>query len=319
MIVAGIDISKANLDLNISKKDEVKRFTNSAKGIVKLINYLQVEAVELVVLEATGGYEQKLLKLLWSAQIPVSVINPRWVRDFAKSFGQRAKSDKIDARVLTLYGEQHKPMPTEPLQEVIIELRLILTRRTQLNQMLVSEKNHAKAPEVSSAIKRDIRKLIKTIASQIKELDKRILSLIQDTQEIKIKAEKLSAKTGVGPVLMTTLIADLPELGKVRRNVASALVGVAPFDNDSGNYTGKRRIAGGRVRVRNVLYMATLSAIRSDEHLKKFYLSLLARGKPKKVAIVACMRKFIVFLNGVLREEPDNNFMANQELQTGSL
>lgn len=314
MIVAGIDISKNNLDIRISGDSKSYRFGNSSKGLIRLLKLLQKSKVELVVVEATGGYEKKVTNLCWGANIKIAVINPRWSRDFANSFGRRAKNDKIDAEVLMLYGEKHNPKPTQAVSETISALRLYLTRRNQLTQMLVMEKNHALAPEVSTELKREIRKGITFITKQIKEIDSKISTLIDSSPEIKTKADKLLEKTGVGKVLMTTLIADMPELGKVNRKVASALVGVAPFDNESGRFQGVRRIAGGRVRVRNVLYMATLSAVRHDEHIKKFYKQLLARGKPKKVALVACMRKFIVFLNGVLREDPENNFMSQENL-----
>lgn len=314
MIVAGIDISKNNLDIRISGDSKSYRFGNSSKGLISLLKLLQKSKVELVVVEATGGYEKKVANLCWGANIKIAVINPRWSRDFANSFGRRAKNDKIDAEVLMLYGEKHNPKPTQAVSETISALRMYLTRRNQLTQMLVMEKNHALAPEVSTELKREIRKGITFITKQIKEIDSKISTLIDSSPEIKTKADKLLEKTGVGKVLMTTLIADMPELGKVNRKVASALVGVAPFDNESGRFQGVRRIAGGRVRVRNVLYMATLSAVRHDEHIKKFYKRLLSRGKPKKVALVACMRKFIVFLNGVLREEPENNFMSQENL-----
>lgn len=318
MIVAGIDVSKNNLDVRISGNSQSYRFSNSKKGLIRLLKQLQKSKVELVVVEATGGYESKVTNLCWGADIKIAIINPRWSRDFANSFGRRAKNDKIDAEVLMLYGEKHNPAPTQAVSETITGLRLYLTRRTQLTQMLVMEKNHALAPEVSKELKREIRKGITFITKQIREIDGRISALIDASPEVKIKADKLLEKTGVGKVLMTTLIADMPELGKVNRKVASALVGVAPFDYDSGPFQGRRRIAGGRVRVRNALYMATLSAVRHDEHIKKFYKRLLSRGKPKKVALVACMRKFIVFLNGVLRQEPENNFMSQENLATAS-
>lgn len=318
-IVAGIDVSKNFLDCKCSGSQQTTRYANNPKDLLKLLKHLKKSNVELVVVEATGGYEQALVQLLWSANLKVAVINPRWIRDFAKSFGKRAKTDQIDANVLMLYGEQQNPMPTPPVSDIICQLRVILTRRAQLNQMLVMEKNHALAPGVSNDIKRDIRTAIKALVKQIKQLDQKIMALINSSSEIKAKADKLSQKTGVGPVLMTTLIADMPELGTVKRNVAAALVGVAPFNHDSGKHKGKRAIAGGRVRVRNVLYMATLSAIRHDEHLKKFYVRLLSKGKPKKVAIVACMRKFLIFLNGVIRQEPEQNFLAEDKILTSPL
>lgn len=309
-IISGVDVSKERLEYTYSGAGEVWRYANKASGCLKLVKQLKKAKVELVVLEATGGYEQSLCKVLWAEGMAVAVVNPRWIRSFAQGLGRRAKSDSIDSQVIMEYGERNNPKTTEPIPEVIQRLRGYLTRRQQLTEMLVMEKNHVSAPEVSAEMRRSIRKLITSMRAQIKEVDILIGKAIESSPEIRQKASKLREQTGVGPVLMTTLIADVPELGKVRRNVASALVGVAPYDDDSGNYAGKRHIAGGRVRARNTLYMATLSAIRHDEHLKSYYKRLLARGKPRKVAIVACMRKFIIFLNATLRKEPSQHYMA---------
>jgi transposase len=305
-IVSGVDVSKDHLEYTYTNAPEVWRYANSQSGCLKLIKQLKKAAVTLVIVE----YQQRLCRLLWAAQIPVAVVNPRWVRSFAQSLGQRAKNDILDAKILMTYGERNNPRVTEPVSPLIQKLREYLTRRQQLNEMLVMEKNHAAAPEVSIEMKRSIRKLMATIRTQIQAVDSLICSAIESEPEIHHKAQKLRSQTGVGPVLMTTLIADVPELGSVRRNVASALLGVAPFDDDSGNHSGKRQIAGGRVRARNALYMATLAAIRHDEHLKNFYRRLLIRKKPRKVAIVACMRKFIIHLNAILRQHPENHFMA---------
>ena len=248
--------------------------------------------------------------MLWAAGVPVAVVNPRWVNAFAASRGWKAKNDSIDAQLLMEYGERNNPQPTPAVPEVIERLRGFLTRREQLNGMLVMEKNHAAAPEIPLEMRREIRKSIGAIRRQIKAVDECIAKTIESTPEIQTKAQKLSEQTGVGPVLMTSLIADVPELGRVRRNVASALVGVAPYDHDSGSLKGKRSISGGRARPRKALYMATLAAIRHNPQIKSFYQRLVARGKPRKVAIVACMRKFIVFLNAVLRENPEQHFLA---------
>lgn len=309
-IVSGVDVSKDGLEYTYTGAGEVWRYANTQSGCLKLIRRLKHAKVSVAIVEATGGYEQRLCKLLWAADLPVAIVNARWVRSFAQSLGKRAKNDTIDARVLMEYGERNNPRTTTPVPEVIQVLRSYLTRRQQLNEMLVMEKNHAAVPELPLEMRRSVRKLITAIRGQIKEVDGRIAMTIEGDLQIRHKAAKLRQQTGVGPVLMATLIADVPELGKVRRNVASALVGVAPFDQDSGKHSGKRAIAGGRVRARNTLYMATLAAIRHDPHLKEFYRRLLARGKPRKVAIVACMRKFIVFLNGILRENPEQHFMA---------
>jgi transposase len=307
---AGVDVGSRNIDFFWRGAKGLKRRPNTTAGCLKLISELQKAGIEQVVIESSGGYEQLLCQLLWAKQIKVSILNPRWIRDFAKSIGQRAKNDAIDAEILMEYGERNAPSPTEPVPEVIRKLRGYLTRRNQLSDMLVVEKNHLSAPDTSEEIKENVRGLIRTLRAQIKKIDALMAATIEAVPEIKEKAHKLRQQTGVGPVLMTTLIADVPELGKVPRNVASALVGVAPFDDDSDRSSRKRVIAGGRARPRKALYMATLAALRHDKHLKAFYIGLVARGKPRKVAIVACMRKFIVFLNGILREDPSQHFMA---------
>lgn len=305
MIVCGIDVSKTWVDCSLSGSKKVFRVDNSPEGLSRLADTLQAHQTELVVVEATGGYEQLLCRILWGSSIPVAVINPRWIRDFAKSLGRRAKSDKIDATLLRRYGEQNKPEATEPIDEVVQELRFYLTRRSQLIDMMTMEKNHLKAPNVPSSLKKNIRDSIERLSHQIKKLDGEILSLVESKPDIKKKADALQEKTGVGPVLMMTLIADMPELGRVNRGSIAALAGVAPFTKESGIGKGAQHIAGGRARVRKALYMATLSAVRFDSHLKEFYLQLIRRGKEKKVALVACMRKFLIFLNSTIKKMND--------------
>lgn len=309
--IAGIDVSKDWLDYIYTGTREVIRCRNTQSGCLRLIKRLQKAGITLVVLESTGGYERLLCRLLWASDVPVAVMNPRWVRSFASSLGKRAKSDPIDARLLMEYGERNSPEPTPPIPEIIEELRGLLTRREQLNTMLVMEKNHASSPELSLEVRKGIRQSIVGIKKQIQAIDTLLTHTIEQSPEVHSRASKLREQTGVGPVLMMTLIADVPELGKVRRNVASALVGVAPFDQDSGTRKGSRSIAGGRARPRKALYMATLAAIRHNQHIKEFYVRLLSKGKPRKVAIVACMRKFLVYLNGVLREHPEHNLLAS--------
>lgn len=309
-VIAGIDVSKDSLDVVYTGSPEVKRFGNNRSGCMRLVRRLLKAKVSLVVLESSGGYERLFCRFCWASKILVAVVNPRWVRSFAESLGVKAKNDPIDARLLMEYGERNNPKPTPAVPEVIEQLRGYLTRRDQLNGMLVMEKNHASTPELALELRKRIRRSIVGIRSQIKEVDSLIAKAIEASPEIHLKAQKLREQTGVGPVLMTSLIADVPELGRVRRNVASALVGVAPFDQDSGSFKGRRSISGGRARPRKALYMATLAAIRHDPHLKTFYLRLLSAGKPRKVAIVACMRKFLVHLNSILRQDPTQHFMA---------
>jgi len=310
MIVAGIDVSKKSLDCKIDGVSKVSRFTNNLKGFIKLSQRLEERGVTIVVLEATGGYERAAHEFIWASGSSVSLVNPRQTRAFAYSLGKRAKNDLLDAEVLMEFGKKMEPRPTEPLAENVRALRELISRRGQLNKMLVAEKNHAKAPNTSKTTIKSIRAILKTLQTQIKALDVEIKAVIASDDELNSKAQILSQQTAVGPVLICTLLADMPELGTLTRNQASALVGVAPYDRDSGNMTGKRSISGGRVRVRNALYMATICAIRHNPVIKQYYQHLLSRGKPRKVAIVACMRKFIGFLNTLLKDNPEQQFMT---------
>lgn len=310
MHVMGVDVSKSKLDCKISSLGKVYGVSNGSKGFARLHGLAKRHKVGLVVLESTGGYERAVFRYLWSKGVQVALINPRQSNAFARSLGKRAKNDLIDAEILMLYGERMKPVPNEPISEEVATLRELITRRNQLIKMLTAEKNHRKSPGISAITLNSVCTLIKSLNTQVSGIDKEIRKVIDSNLALSEKASKLSAQTGVGPVLIATLLADLPELGKLRKNQASALVGVAPYDKESGNMKGKRSIAGGRVRVRCALYMATLSAIRYNPVIKECYQRLVQKGKPRKVAIVACMRKFIIYLNSVLKEDPTQHFMA---------
>lgn len=305
----GVDVSKNKLDCKIENVEEIKGFSNSLKGHKKLVRWIKQHNAETAIVESTGGYERGVFLYLWSEDIKVCLVNPRHTRHFAQSMGRRAKNDALDAEILMEYGKRIKPVPTEPISDDVIALRELVGRRNQLNKMLVEEKNHLKSPVTSAVTKKSISTLIKAIKQQIKDVDQSMNDIISSSQQLHEKATKLSKLTGVGPVLMTILLADMPELGTLNRGQAAALVGVAPFDRDSGNHKGKRAIAGGRVRVRCALYMATLSAIRYNPVIKQFYQRLRANGKPSKVAIVACMRKFITRINSIIKEDPKQHFM----------
>ena len=307
--VAGIHVSKCSRECLI-EGGIFQRFSNSVKGLLRLGRLLQKHGVDLVVLEATGGYESEVFKFLWSGGIATARINPRQVRAFAHSLGRRAKNDLLDSEVLMLYGAKVRPEAKMPNSDEIQKLQGLLGRRQQLNKMLVAEKNHLSAPGISMEIRKSIRTMLKALQREIKTLNVEIENSIAASQELSAKATRLRKETGVGPVLLGTLLAELPELGKLARNQVSALVGVAPFDKDSGTLKGARSIAGGRVNVRCALYMATLAAIRHNPVIKAFYRRLLSNGKHKKVALVACMRKFIIHLNSVLKENPQQHFLA---------
>jgi len=307
--VAGLDVSKGSLDYAIAG-GICGHVGNNARGFLKLERLLQKHGVDLVLLEATGGYEVEIFKYLWSAGIPAARVNPRQIRAFAHSLGRRAKSDLLDAELLMQYGEKVCPEAKMPAPEEIELLQGLLGRRRQLNKMLVAEKNHLGAPGISPNVRKSIRAILKTLQREIKVLNLEIEKVIAASQELSSKAARLREETGVGPVLLGNLLAELPELGKLARNQVAALVGVAPFDRDSGTLRGTRSIAGGRATVRCALYMATLAAIRHNPVLKKFYRRLLSNGKHRKVAIVACMRKFIIHLNSVIKESPSQHFLA---------
>lgn len=308
--VAGIDVSKGTLECIIGTEKILERFSNTAKGYARLERRLKKQSVELVVLEATGGYEIGVFKFLWASGIKTARINPRQIRAYAHSLGRRAKNDMLDAEILMEYGVRVKPEAKMPTGDEIERLRLLLGRRQQLSKMLVAEKNHLSAPGITPEIKKSIKAMQRVIQTQIKTLNLEIETTINASSELKNKADRLRQETGVGPVLLGTLLSEMPELGQLARNQVSALVGVAPFDRDSGTIRGARAIAGGRVHVRCALYMATLAAIRHNPILRAFYQRLVSKGKHKKVAIVACMRKFIIHLNSLLKADPSQHFLA---------
>ncbi len=300
---AGIDVSKQHLDVCFD--DVQQRLPNDAQGWDGLTAKLQEAGVDLVVVEATGGYERGLVCALQSAGIAVARVNPRQARDFAKAMGFLAKTDRIDARVLRDYADvlgRHKDRAkyiTPVIEEERLELAAMMTRRRQLVEMRVAEGNRmAHATKVTyRSIKRVLRMLDQQIASIDKDADDHLDRHFKDQRKL------LDSVKGIGPVTIMTLSSALPELGKLQRRQISKLVGVAPLADDSGKRTGKRRVWGGRSDVRAVLYMATLSAIRYNPAIKVFHSRLVAAGKPKKVAIVACMRKMLTILNAMLRDK----------------
>lgn len=309
MKVAGIDVGKEVLDCRIREGNKSIRVKNTSKGCLKLLSEFEKVGIERVVIEASGGYERTICRMLWAKGIGLSLVNPRMVRCFAHSLGRRAKNDLIDAEVLMVYGEKMEPPLTAPPAEDVKKLRGLVSRRFQLMQMVVAEKNRIAGPELDPEIKKSMHAMLRALKAQIKNLDQLISKTIAESAQLSERSQKLCKETGVGPVLMSTLLAEMPELGKLSRNQVSALVGVAPFDNDSGGFSGRRSIAGGRVQVRCALYMATLSAIRHNPIIREFFRRLVSNGKHKKVALVACMRKFIIHLNAVLKEHPDRHIL----------
>jgi transposase len=298
--VVGVDVAKAKLD--IALHNETFTIENNEIAIVTgLIDRLDPDNT-LVVMEASGGDEKRLVSMLHQHNIAVSVVNPRRVRDFAKGIGKDAKTEPIDARVISFYGQVVNPSPQPAETEDQKKLGALVQRRRQVLNLIGQEKNRLQ--QVNDAeIAEFIRESIKSLKKQLTSIDQRLAqSLKQDTVNRR-KIEILTSVKGIGPVAVSTLVAELPELGTLNRNEIAKLVGVAPMNNDTGRRSGKRRIGGGRSYVRRVLYMATLAATRFNPQIRKFYQRLLAAGKQKKVALVAALRKLVVLLNTLIKKD----------------
>jgi len=295
----GVDVSKERLDCFCRPTGIEISFDNTPPGIAALVRWVEAQQPQLIVLEATGGLERPLVAALVVAQLPVVVVNPRQVRDFARATGQLAKTDQIDAAVIAHFGEAVNP-EVRPLPDYLTQqMDALMTRRRQLVQMLAAERNHLVSAPVQ--VQNYVKEHIVHLEELIKKLDQDIDQMITTSPICKTKENLLRSVKGVGPVLSRTLLAELPELGRLSRQEISKLVGVAPLNNDSGKHKGKRTCWGGRASVRVPLYMATLSATRCNPVIKEFYKRLLSRGKLKKVAIVACMRKLLTILNAMIK------------------
>lgn len=298
----GIDVSKAELEVGVVPGDRVWRVTHDQKGMSALVEELRCMSPELVVMEASGGLEAPVAAAIAGAGLAVVVMNPRQVRDFAKAKGRLAKTDKIDALVLADFGRVMRPEVRPLKDEQTQELKALQTRRLQLVEILTGEKNRlGRAP--NARVKKDIQQHIAWLEKRIKEANKDLQALIQSSPLWREKNAIIRSFKGAGPVLSLTLLGQLPELGKLTRKQVAALVGVAPFNCDSGKYRGQRRIWGGRARVRSALYMPTLAAIRFNPIIRAFHQRLIKAGKIKKVAITACMHKFLTILNAMLRDQ----------------
>lgn len=298
-LFVGIDVSKAHLDFATRPTNAGWQVDNNEEGIASLVDKLKQLKPALIILEATGGYETAVTAALASGGLPVAVVNPRQVRDFAKSLGQLAKTDKIDAALLAHFADAVRPelrlLPDEQTQE----LQGLLVRRRQLIEMLVAEKN--RLPMTHKRLKAGVKEHIQYLEHQLEDLDQEIQDRLRSSPVWREQEDLLRSVPGVGKVLSVTLLAELPELGKLNRKQIAALVGVAPYNCDSGKKRGKRAIWGGRASVRSALYMAALSAKRFNPVIKSFYDKLAAAGKPFKVAMTACMRKLLTILNAMMR------------------
>lgn len=295
----GIDVSKTWLDVAVHEPALGWRTGNDDAGMAGLVQRLKDLQPDLVLLEATGGFELPLVAELRYAQLPTVVTNPRRVRDFARSTGRLAKTDKLDAQVLAHFAAAVRPQLREMPTEEEEQLTGLLTRRRQVVDMLTVEKNRLHT--VRPALRGDLEEHIVWLEGKLAKLDRDIDQLIQASAIWKEKDALLQSTPGVGRVTARTLLAMLSELGSLNRQEIAALVGVAPVNKDSGRKRGKRRIFGGRAAVRSVLYMAALAAKRYNPKIKEFYERLIQHGKEKKVALVACMRKLLVILNAMIR------------------
>ena len=297
---AGVDVSKESLDMVVYSTGQIHSFTNDEAGIVGAITWLKQVDPDITVMEATGGLEVSLYVALQEANLPVAVINPRQIRDFAKSMGILAKTDKMDAKVLARYAATVQPEVRPLPDEEARQLNTLVTRRRQLVEMIIAESNRLPTTR-DKTMKQRIHAHIDWLKQELADIDKGISQMIQHNPVWREKDKLLQSVPGVGPVLSTTLIAQLPELGSLNRKKIATLVGVAPLNRDSGKHRGERSIWGGRCSVRGPLYMATLTATRFNPTIRSFYNRLVDNGKAKKVALTACMRKLLIMLNVMLK------------------
>jgi transposase len=295
----GVDVSKDSLDVGLIPTGEYLSFANSIDGANELAKKLKEFSPLRVVIEATGGYESLVVGKLLDSALPCSVVNPRQVRQYARARGKLAKTDKIDAFVLADYGKTCNPRLAIRKDSNRIELERLLRRRTQVVELITMERNHKRSDLGSLSEQTDEMLMLLNVQQQ--RLEETIAQIIASDEELKLDDKLMRSIPGVGPILSSTVISMLPEAQTLNRKELAAIVGVAPFNCDSGKLRGSRHIYGGRKTVRNVLYMATISAIRCNAVIKQFYTGLIGRGKAKKVAIVACMRKLLGIISAIIK------------------
>jgi len=300
-IFVGIDVSKDQLDVFVRPQGDSFRKPYTDEGMNSLVEYLTKLQPELIVLEATGGYEVKVVASLAHDRLPVVVMNPRQIRDFAKAIGRLAKTDGIDAEVMAHFAEAVRPECRLLADEDQHELNALMTRHQQLVAMFTMEKNRLHT--ATARVQAHIKEHLQWLDNQLKKVDEDLDKFIGNNPELRRKTEITMSVPGVGPVFSRALVSYLPELGTVNNKKISALVGVAPFNCDSGLLKGKRIIWGGRHHIRSILYMSTLTATRFNPVIRSFYQRLLQAGKSKKLAITACMRKLITILNTMVKND----------------
>ena len=306
----GIDIAKANGEVFVAPQRTRLSFDNNSEGIASLIPQLPAPGTCLVVVEATGGYERLLVAELVDAGHCVAVANPRQVRDYARGIGVLAKTDKIDAEVIAEFAQGVQPRQVQKLSEKQVEIEQLVVRRRQLVKLRTTEQCRLETASTNRVWK-SIKKMIETLDKQIKQIEKEIQQQIQSDEELAAKANLLKGVSGIGPVTSNVLVAELPELGRLNRQKISTLVGVAPLNHDSGKAHRKRSCWAGRASVRSALYMATLTARRCNPVIRDFKQRLEEQGKPYKVIMVACMRKLLVILNTMVKNNTPWNPAEN--------
>jgi transposase len=310
-LYVGIDVSKDRLDVALSD-GRYEQLNNDAPGHAQLCVLLAATPTQLIVLEATGGLERALAVELAAQGLPLRIVNPRQVRHFAKAAGLLAKTDRIDAEVLLRFGQAMKPAPREPVSEAQHALQALVLRRRQLVEMLIMERNRLSSAH--KAVRTQVKRTVQWLENELDCADKDTDDALKSSGVWREKVELLESVPGIARVTSLSLLATLPELGSLNRRQISALVGVAPFNRDSGHLRGRRSIYGGRATTRAALYMAALVGMRHNPVLRRFYERLRAAGKPGKVALVACMRKLLTILNVMLRER----VAWNPRLDSGS-
>ena len=297
----GIDIGRDWLEVASWQQKQTATYANTEAGIAQLVSDLSGRSPKRIVLEASGGFEQAVFDQLQAAGLPAAMVNPTRVRRFAAAIGQLAKTDRIDAQVLAHFAKTVQPGVQEPKTELEKRLKRRVSRRRQLVEMIAAEKNRLSTADGEGH--KDIRRHLAWLQQEVAELEAQIAQLAKTNPAYQQRIEHFDSAPGVGLVTATTLAVDVPELGRLNRQKIAALIGLAPFNRDSGKYRGKRRTFGGRNHVRATLYMAALSATRCNPVIRAFYQHLLANGKEKKVALTACMRKLLVILNAMARDQ----------------
>ena len=297
----GIDVAKDHLDIHVRPTDEAFRVSYDDAGLATLLTRLRAVTPTIIVFEATGGYEVRLAATLASAGLPVAIVNPRQIRHYGRAIGQLAKTDRLDARLIARFAEAVRPAARPVPDEQASALGEIIASRRQLVERLVSEQNRRRLLR-DRRVQRQLDAHIAWLEAALRRLDHDLTTLVRATPAWREADDLLRSVPGIGPVTACTLIADLPELGRLDRRRIAALVGLAPFARDSGAFQGIRMITGGRPHIRRVLYMATLSAIKCNPAIRKFHQRLVAAGRPGKVAVTAAMRKLLTILNAMLRD-----------------